>query len=98
MRWTIALFAFALIAMQAELWFSDDRRPGLRALQQQVTAQSVINLELVRRNDELRAEIVNLRESNEAAEERARSELGLVRPEETYFQIAEIDLPSEGSE
>ena len=98
MRWTIALFAFALIAMQAELWFGEDRRPGLRALQMEVAAQSATNQALVQRNAELKAEIVNLRESNEAAEERARSELGLVRPEETYFQIAEIERPDEGRE
>ncbi|MGD8341195.1 MAG: septum formation initiator family protein [Gammaproteobacteria bacterium] len=93
MRWTIALFAFALIAMQIELWFSDDRRPGLRALELEVAAQSATNAELVRQNAELRAEIVNLRDGNEAAEERARSELGLVRPDETFFQIGNVDVP-----
>ena len=93
MRWTIAIFAFALIAMQIELWLSEDRRPGYRELQLQVAAQSETNQELVRENAELRAEILNLTDSNEAAEERARSELGLVRPDETFFQIAETERP-----
>jgi cell division protein FtsB len=95
MRWTIALFAFVFVAMQIELWFSDDRRPGLRALQSQVAAQSATNQELVRQNAELKAEIVSLRDSNEAAEERARSELGLVRPDETFYQIAEVEIDEE---
>ena len=97
MRWTIGLFAFALIAMQIELWFSDDRRPGLRALESAVAAQSETNRELVQQNAELRAEIVNLRDRKEAAEERARSELGLVRPEETFYQIAEVEASLEAN-
>ena len=91
MRWTIAFFALVLIAMQIELWLSDDRRPGLRALEAQVAEQTAINQQFVQDNAELRAEIINLRDSNEAAEERARSELGLVRPEETFFQIGVIE-------
>ena len=68
MRWTIAFFALVLIAMQIELWLSDDRRPGLRALEMQVAEQTEINQQFVQDNAELRAEIINLRESDEAAE------------------------------
>jgi cell division protein FtsB len=89
MRWTIAFFAVALIAMQLEFWFGDDRRPGLKALRADVAEQSAINQALAERNADLEAEIINLRESREAAEEIARSELGLIHPEETYFQIVE---------
>jgi cell division protein FtsB len=95
MRWTIAVFALVLIAMQVELWLSDDRRPGLKALELQVAEQSAINQEFVQENADLRAEIVSLRDSNEAAEERARSELGLVRPEETFFQIGVIEAKAD---
>ena len=91
MRWTIALFAFALIVMQLELWFGDDRLPALRAYEQAVTEQTAVNQALVERNADLKAEIVNLRERSEAAEERARSELGLIKPNETFYQIAEVD-------
>jgi cell division protein FtsB len=43
----------------------------------------------------LAAEITNLRLGKEAAEERARAELGLTRPEESYFQVAErVDSPA----
>jgi len=89
MRWTIALFAFALVAMQLEFWFGEDRRPGVRVLQEAVVDQTATNQVLVERNADLNAEIIDLRQGDAAAEERARSELGLVRPEETYYQIAE---------
>ena len=91
MRWTIALFAFALIVMQLELWFGDDRLPALREYEIAVTEQTAVNQALAERNVDLKAEIINLRERSEAAEERARSELGLIKPNETFYQIAEVD-------
>ena len=91
MRWVIALFAFALAALQLELWFDDDGRPGLIANQQLVAEQSATNQALIERNADLAAEIDNLMEGTEAAEERARFEFGLIRPDETFFQIVEIE-------
>jgi cell division protein FtsB len=95
MRWTIALFAFALLAMQLELWLGDDRRPRLEALELEVAAQTTTNQALAETNADLRAEITNLRQGREAAEERARAELGLIDPRETYYQIAEVESPPE---
>jgi cell division protein FtsB len=93
MRWVIALFAFLLLAMQLELWFGDDRRPRLNTLEQEVAEQTATNQALAETNADLRAEAENLRQGKEAAEERARSELGLIEPGETYYQIAEVDAP-----
>lgn len=93
MRWTIALFAFTLVALQLELWFSDSRRPGLSAVRQAVAEQTETNQALIERNTDLRAEIVSLQQDSEAAEERARYELGLVLPDETFFQVAEKIAP-----
>jgi cell division protein FtsB len=93
MRWIAALFAFALVAMQLELWLGDDRRPALRELRMAVAAQSAENQALAERNADLEAEIRSLRQGTEAAEERARSDLGLLRPDETYYQIAEASVP-----
>jgi cell division protein FtsB len=93
MRWAIALFVFALVAMQLELWLGDDRRPRLKSLTLAVAEQTATNQALAETNADLRAEIVNLRQGSEAAEERARSELGLIGPKETYYQIAEVDAP-----
>jgi cell division protein FtsB len=91
MRWIIAVFALALAAMQLELWFGDDRLPERNALRADVALQSAENEALAERNADLAAEIRNLRQGSEAAEERARANLGLMRADETYYQIAEID-------
>jgi cell division protein FtsB len=88
MRWLILFLALALVAFQLELWLGDDRLPGLEQLKQDVAAQSEWNQGLAERNADLKAEIQNLREGDEAAEERARSELGLILPTEDFFQFA----------
>lgn len=91
MRWTIAVFALVLAVLQLQYWFGDDRRPGRIALEQAVSRQAAVNQTLAERNADLRAELANLRQGTEAAEERARSELGLIRPDEDFFQFVEID-------
>jgi cell division protein FtsB len=91
MRWIIAVFALALMAMQVEFWLGEDRLPGLQALDAAVALQSAENQVLAERNADLAAEIRSLRQGSEAAEERARADLGLLRADETYYQIAEID-------
>jgi cell division protein FtsB len=91
MRWTIALFAFALVAMQLELWFGEDRRPRRDALERELAAQTETNQALAETNADLQAEIRSLGEGDAAAEERARSELGLIEPGETYYQIVEAE-------
>jgi cell division protein FtsB len=91
MRWLLATFAIILIGLQIDLWLSDDGRPALATLKADVAEQTAINRDLAQRNADLEAEVVNLKQSNEAAEERARSELGMLRPEETFYQIIEAD-------
>ena len=88
MRWVILFLALTLAALQLELWLGDDRLPGLKRLRQEVAEQSEWNQALAERNADLTAEIRNLRQGDEAAEERARSELGLVLPTEDFFQFA----------
>ena len=90
MRLIIMLFAIALVWVQARLWFSDD---GLREswyLQDQLIQQSQINASLAERNQALEAEVTDLKQGVAAAEERARSELGMVRANETFYQIISV--------
>ena len=88
MRWVILFLSIALVGLQLELWFGKDRLPALRQLEQDLAAQSEINRELAERNADLEAEIDDLRNGRAAAEERARSELGLVLPDEGFYQFA----------
>ena len=58
-------------------------------MKRDISAQQEQNERLKQRNRELAGEIVNLQKGTEAIEERARSDLGLIRPEEVFVQILE---------
>ena len=73
--------------MQAELWLSADGYRKTRDLRLAVQEQRQQNRLLRERNTALDAEVVNLKESREAAEERARSDLGLIGRNETFYQV-----------
>ncbi|MDX1561297.1 MAG: septum formation initiator family protein [Gammaproteobacteria bacterium] len=91
MRWFIAVLAFALTLLQLDLWLSDDGLPGLWAHELAIAEQTVTNEALAERNDALEAEIADLRRGGEAVEERARSELGMVKPSEYFYQIYQTE-------
>lgn len=58
-------------------------------MKRDISAQQEQNDRLKQRNRELAGEIVNLQKGTEAIEERARSDLGLIRPDEVFVQIIE---------
>lgn len=61
----------------------------VRRLQQQVEEQKKENAALKKRNDALSAEVKDLKSGKEAIEERARFDLGLIKPGETFYQVVE---------
>ena len=81
------LLAIAGLAMQAQLWLSDNGFRKTSDLRDAVLAQRTQNDELRARNRSLEAEVVNLKHGREAAEERARTDLGMIGRSETLFQI-----------
>jgi len=87
MRLLIAILVLLLLALQYKLWFGDGGFTEIRGLELRVAAQEQENQALVQRNAELQAEVEDLRERLEAVEERARSELGLIREGEEFFQV-----------
>ena len=91
MRWVLAALLLAAITLQGELWFSQDGYRKTRDLRSAVHEQRAINAELKARNAALDAEVVNLKEGVEAAEERARTDLGLIGENETFYQV--VDSP-----
>jgi len=74
-----------LALLQLRLWVSDDGFRGVAQLRGQVAAQRDQNRELADRNRRLEAEVADLRQGFSALEERARSDLGLIGPNETFF-------------
>jgi cell division protein FtsB len=80
------LLALAVL-LQVQLWLSVDGYRKTRNLRAAVIEQRAANDELAARNASLDAEVLNLKRGLEAAEERARTDLGLIGPGETYFQV-----------
>ncbi len=81
-----------VLALQIPLWIGEGSFRDVRLLQQSIEEQAKENEELRSRNQALSAEVLDLRQGLEAIEERARSELGMIREGETFFHI----LPAEG--
>jgi len=88
MRTLILALALILAALQGKLWFSAEGLRNVQHLDAQVRMRSAENRELMNRNAALEAEVLNLKNGLAAAEERARTDLGMVAEQETFFQIA----------
>ena len=88
-RWFIALLIFLLLGLQYRLWFGEVNVRDIWDLNAKIELQKSMNQELSQRNSELEAEVVDLKKGQAALEERARSELGMVRDGETFFQLVE---------
>jgi cell division protein FtsB len=84
---TLALLAL-LVLVQAQLWFGNAGKPYTMNLQMQLDRQLAANEQAQARIDQLMAEVRDLREGLEMVEERARWELGMVKPDEILVQIA----------
>jgi len=85
----VPVILLALIALvHAELWFGRSGVPRVMELQSQVADQQTRNDEARERNARLAAEVRDLQEGLEIIEEKARAELGMVRPNEILVQYA----------
>ena len=84
----ILLVLVALLgALQIRLWFGKNSIPDYVDKKQAVEKQRQQNANLVQRNALLKADIADLTIGLEAIEERARNELGLIKPGETFYRI-----------
>ena len=89
LRYVALLLLILLLALEVKLWTGDWSMREVWRLRQRVAEQKQENLKLKQRNEALSAEVQDLKNGNEAIEERARSELGLVKPGETFYQVVE---------
>ena len=83
------------LALQYRLWVGEGSYAEVRHLQDQIASQKLELKAMQQENLELRAEIDDLKNGLDAIEERARTELGMIREGEVYFQIVE---PESGSD
>jgi cell division protein FtsB len=79
--------AALLLLVQADLWFGKTGLPYVMSLQAQLREQQAANDSARARNARLSAEVNDLKEGLEMVEEKARAELGMVRPNEILVQV-----------
>ena len=88
MRWITLALAVLLLLVHAELWFGKGGVPRVIELQRKLDAQRADNALARRRNDQLAAEVSDLKDGLEMVEEKARFELGMIKPDEIFVQLA----------
>jgi len=88
MRFLTLALVLLLALVQSSLWFGRGSVPRVMELQDQLDAQNTLNETARARNERLAAEVVDLKEGLEIVEEKARLELGMVKPDEIMVQIS----------
>jgi cell division protein FtsB len=89
MRRLIFALAALIALLQYPLWLGKGSWQRVWEVDRQLTAQRETNLKLQSRNAALDAEVRDLKQGLDAIEERARSELGMVKQDEIFFQVLE---------
>jgi len=89
LRAVFALLILMLLGLQYRLWVGEGSLAEVRALKKQLAKQQAQLQELQQTNQALRAEVQSLKQDDAAIEARARSELGMIREGEVYYQVLE---------
>jgi cell division protein FtsB len=91
MKILAAILLAVLLGLQYRLWLSDNGAREIWRLHAAVAQQRAENHGLGERNAQLAAEVRDLKEGLSAVEERARSELGMIKSNETFYQVVPRD-------
>ena len=83
-----AVLVLLLVIVHAQLWFGRGSIAAVSTLQQKLDAQKAANVQSQQANDRLANEVRDLKEGLEMVEEKARSELGMVKPNEIFVNVA----------
>lgn len=89
LRWVALLLLLLLIGLQVKLWSGSGSMREVDSLRQAVNRQSQENAALLKRNQALAADVHDLKHGDQAVEARARTELGLIKPGEVFYQVVE---------
>ncbi len=89
MKWFAGLLFLVLLGTQFRLWWSDSGVRDVSRLRQSVAEARLQNQQLSERNQQMAEQVRDLKQGTAAIEELARSELGLIAPSETYYQVVE---------
>ena len=89
MKILIAGLVIVLATLQYELWFSDNGVREYFALRNAIQIQEKENAAMILRNQQLSRDIQGLKHDRQATEEHARNDLGMVKSDETFYQIVQ---------
>ena len=89
MRAVLVLLIGVLLYMQYTLWFGKGGIRDVQMMRTQIDQQNQEIAALKERNQSLSAEVLDLKEGLEAIEERARSEMGMIKQDEVFYQVIE---------
>ena len=87
MRWLALAFVALIVALQYPMWLGKGGWLQVRETDRQLAVQREANARLKARNAALDADVRDLKTGSEAIEERARSELGMMKSDEVFFQL-----------
>ncbi|MBE1160976.1 cell division protein FtsB [Dyella acidiphila] len=93
LRWVALILLLLLIGLQFKLWSDHGGMSEVTSLRAAVKKQGDENDKLTQRNQALAADVSDLKHGEQAVEARARGELGLIKPGETFYQV----VPKSGS-
>lgn len=89
MKILTAILFLTLCALQVNLWVGKGSLGEVWSLKKTVEKQQQVNADLIARNTALNAEVLDLKNGMAAIEERARTELGMIKEGETFYRIVE---------
>ncbi len=95
MKFIIVILIGILILLQYRLWYGNGSITQVKQLERIKQEQIEENNVLMERNRSLTAEVLDLKTGLEAIEERARTEMGMIKQGEVFYQIV---MPQEGTE
>jgi cell division protein FtsB len=94
MRWLTLFLVVLILALQYPLWLGKGSWLRVWEVDRELTNQKDVSQKLKARNASLDADVRDLKQGYEAIEERARSELGMVKRDEIFFQVLEDNRQS----
>jgi cell division protein FtsB len=89
------IFVILIALLQYPLWLGKGSWLRVWNVNQQISEQKGKNAAFKQRNETLNAEVRDLKQGNAAIEERARSELGMIKQDEVFYQVIDQPLPTQ---
>ena len=88
------IFVVLIALLQYPLWLGKGSWLRVWNVNQLIDRQKEKNVASKQRNETLNAEVRDLKQGNAAIEERARSELGMIKQDEVFYQVIDQPLPA----